>query len=625
MGKRFIAAGALVVTLGLFVQARAEEATTQLKEVVVTATRTEKDPADVAQTVSVVSAEEIRRSGATDVATAIQNATGVHISGYGTPGSVESLKMRGAYSSQVLVLLDGMRMNSARDGGFDLSLIPVAVEDIERIEIVRGPASALYGSDAVGGVINIITRKPAGRQSRFKAIAGSHGYDELFLSDAVRRGGGYSSVSIDRETSRGYRENSDLYQWVYNAKAGYDLSKTSNLELSLNYLTNDKGSPGAAETPQNPRKMAYLTPFARQQERNAVVGAAYTGKIVPAVTVKVSGYRKQDDLTYFDLAAIDFVTGMPSVNRYETTSDGGEAQVSWLMSRWNQVTVGSELRKDYLHTFDPANGDSRHSASVKAYYLQDELSIGEQFLIVLGGRYDDYSTFETRFSPKASARLTIAATGTILRASYGKSFRAPTFNDLYFNTAWAVGNPALRPESAKEYEAGIEQKFGKDLTMKVIGFDRKVRDLIEWDWSIFPMTVFNIGRARIRGSEYEASYRVGNGALVAVNYTYTNPVNELTGEKIYNTIPQKQAKAVVSVFPAKGTTLSVEGRSVENYVRQDKPTWRYSVMDARVAQKIGVGNEVFFAMNNVFDRKYEAVPGFPMPPKEIRGGVTLQF
>ena len=621
MVKHYAAAGALLLSIGIAAapQIHAEETTTQLKEVVVTATRTEKDPDDVTQTVSVVKGEEIRRSGATDVATAIQNAAGVHISGYGTPGSVESLKMRGAYSSQVLVLLNGIRMNSSRDGGFDLSLIPVAVEDIERIEIVRGPASALYGSDAVGGVINVITKKPSKNQTLVKAAAGSHGYDELFLSNAGRKDGFYYSLSGDRETADGYRVNSDLYQWVYGGKAGYDISKTSSVELTVNYLQNDTGSPGAEKTAHNP--FPFLTPLARQQERNTVFGAAYTGKVLPSLDLRLSGYRKLDDLTYTDLGNIP-----DPINRYETRSDGGDLQLSWLIAAWNQLTGGYEARRDSLESTD-ALTRSDHSASLKAYYLQDEISIGEPLIVVLGGRYDSHSAFDTKFSPKVSARYTVASTGTIIRASYGKSFRAPTFNDLYFDTPWAKGNPNLRPESAREYEAGIEQKIGKDLVVKVTGFDRKIRDLIQWNWSVFPMIVQNIGRARIRGMESEASYRLAELAAITVNYTYTNPVDELTGQKIYYTLPQKQAKAILTLFPGKSLYVAVEGRSVENYVRPGEQPWRYSVMDAKIAHKVGKesNSEIFFAMNNVFDRKYEAVQGYPMPPREIQAGASIAF
>jgi len=626
--KQYMKSAGAIVAVVLLVSGignivSAQEKNVKLDEVVVTATKTEKDLQDVTQSVTVVTGEEIRKTGATDVATAIQNATNVHIGNYGTPGSVESVSIRGAYSSQVLVLLNGIRMNSSRDGGFDLSFVPVSVDDIERIEIVRGPGSALYGSDAIGGVTNMLTKQPAVDQVTMKGSVGSHGYDDLYFSKSGRQNAWYYTLSGDRQTSDGYRVNSDLYQWTYGGKIGYDFSKVSSLELTANYLSKENGSPGSMEFGE--------TPYARQQERNAVYGGAYRGKFGSAIDVKLTGYRKEDDLSLWDYTATDFFTGLPApiYDRYKTTSDGGEAQLSWLIASWNQLTAGYELRNDQLDSFDYQYGASAHTASLRAYYVQDEINIGDALIVNVGGRHDDHSVYGEKFSPKASARYYVKSTETIVRASYGKSFRAPTFNDLYFNTSWGVGNPDLRPESAKEYEGSIEQRIGKEGRVMVAGFDRKVKDLISWDWSVYPMRVANIGQARIRGLETELGYGVADVLLLKVNYTYTNPVDETTGEKIYYTIPKTQVKGSVTAVVERNVYLTVEGRAVENYVRPGEPAWHYAVCDAKIAEKYGkgkgIGGEIYFAVLNLFDRKYEVVQGYPMPPKEIRGGVTITF
>lgn len=619
--KRIVLAVALwAVAVPTGVQA--QQANVRLDEVVVTATKTEKELKDVTQSVTVITGEEIRKSGATDVAKAVQIATSVHIGDFGTPGSVESISIRGAYSSQVLVLLDGIRMNSSRDGGFDLSFLPVSVEDIERIEIVRGPASALYGSDAVGGVINIITKRPQTGKSTVSAVFGSHGYDLVHLGEEGRKGGWYYAAAGKRETSDGYRVNSDLYRWVFNGRIGFELSKTSSLEFAANYLQADVGSPGSEDF--------GTTPHARQQERNRVFSGDYRVRFGQSLDLKLSGYRKRDDLGFQDPDTIDFGTMLPAPtnNRYEATSDGGEAQLIWLLASWNQLTAGYEMRRDRLDSFDAQNGTSEHAASLNAFYVQDEISVGEPLIIVIGGRQDDHSVYESKFSPKVSGRYTFKGTATILRASYGESFRAPTFNDLYFNTSWAVGDPNLKPESAKEYEVSVEQQFGKDVTVKLAGFDRKVTDLIQWNWwDFYPMKPENIGKAHIKGYEAEAAYRIAAALSLMVNYTYINPVDEITGQKIYYTIPRKQLKGGLTVFPEKSIYLTVEGRAVENYVKPGEPAWRYSVYDAKIAEKMAkwAGAEFFFAVTNIFGRKYETVQGYPMPPKEIRSGVSFSF
>ncbi len=620
---RVLSIGALAGLVLCGGSATAEETNVKLKDVVVTATKTEKDPQDVTQAVTVVTADEIKRSGATDVAAAIQNAVSVHIANYGTPGAVESVNLRGAYSSQVLVLLDGMRMNSARDGGFDLSFVPVSVDDIDRIEIVRGPSSALYGSDAVGGVINIITKKPSANKSTVGASVGSHGYDDLFLNNSGRQGGWYYSLSGERETSDGYRVNSDAYQWTFGGKAGYDISKTDAIEVTANYLSRDNGVPGSTQFP---------SPHARQDERNAVLGASYHTKLGSSVDLNLSGYRKQDDLTYQDPDTTDFLGNpLPTFDRYQTTSSGEEVRLSWLAASWNLLTVGYEWRRDHLESFDAQFGTADHAASLDAYYVQDEISLGEQLIIDVGARHDEHSVYGEKTSPKVSARYLILSTGTILRASYGKSFRAPTFNDLFFNSSFAVGNPNLRPESAKEYEAGIEQKLGKNARVALTGFDRRVTDLISWDLTVFPIRPENIGRVHIRGYEAEASGRLSEAVSLAANYTYLNPVDEVTGLKIYYTIPQWEMKGSVTLALDRNVYLSADYRAVEYYVQPGQPNWRYQVLDAKIAEKIGKDkrSEIYFAMSNVLDRQYDSVrtvfANYPAPPREIRGGVSFSF
>jgi outer membrane cobalamin receptor len=314
----------------------------------------------------------------------------------------------------------------------------------------------------------------------------------------------------------------------------------------------------------------------------------------------------------------------PTSNQYKTKSDGGEAQLSWLIADWNQLTAGYEIRRDSLDSFDAQNGSANHSASLYAYYLQDEISIGEPLIIVIGGREDHHSVYGKKSSPKASARYYFKSTGTIVRASYGESFRAPTFNELYFNTSWAVGNPNLRPESAKEYEGGIEQKIGKSGVLKFAGFDRKVTDLIQWDWLVFPMQVNNIGRARFRGYEAEAGYDLAEVLSASINYTYTNPVDETTGAKIYTT-PRSEAKGILTFFLDKTVYMTLQGRAAQYYAAPGGSKSRYEVMDAKIAEKLWKSGEFFILVKNVFDRKYEVVNGYPMPPQEFFGGVTAHF
>jgi len=185
-----------IVLPGGLVSAQGKDIT--LEPVVVTATKTERAPEDVTQSVTVITADEIKKSGATTPSEAVRKTVGMTVNEYGPRGANSNLSVRGSTSAQVLVLLDGKRLNSPRTGGYNLSDLPVSLDDIERIEIVRGSSSALYGADAVGGVINIITKKPDKLAFGLNAEIGSYGYDSLMLRNSGRHGKLYYSLTAER-------------------------------------------------------------------------------------------------------------------------------------------------------------------------------------------------------------------------------------------------------------------------------------------------------------------------------------------------------------------------------------------------------------------------------------------
>lgn len=618
-----IVAVVLVTAAGSSVSA--QERNVKLNEVVVTATKTEKELKDVTQSVTVITAAELRNSGATTAAEALRTVTGVAITDQGTRGGLATLSIRGASYSQVLVLLDGVRINSPRDAGVDLSALPVALDDIERIEIVRGPSSSLYGADAVGGVVNIITKKPTGTVSRISGAAGSHGYDSLQMNTSSRKGAGYYSVTGTRETSDGYRLNSDLEQWIVNGRVGYDVSKDTSIDLTANYIGKENGTPGSL--------LFYSTPHGRQYQREMVTSAAFRSRISKSLDFKASVFRNEDQLRAQDpdthlVTFGSFTYLVPPVDSlHKSTSRGGEAQVNWLAGSRNLFSLGYEQRKDDLTSTD----SGEHETTNDAWFLQDEISLGDSLIVVFGGRKDKHSVYGDRFSPRTSARYLVAGSGTIIRASYGKSFRGPTFNDLYWNDPYSVGNPNLRPESSKEYEAGIEQPLGPGNRIKLTGFERKVTDLINWqEYAPFQYTPVNIGKADIRGVEAEAAFRLSAVMSLGANYTYLKALDVITGDKIYSTLyPKNQVKGHLDIILDTDVHLYTEARMVENYVLPGEPVWRYTVVDAKLAQKFGrradAQGEIYFAVTNIFGRKYEAVQGYPMPPKEIRGGITIPF
>lgn len=581
---------------------------------VVAITKTEKNPKDVPVSMTVVTADEIKKSGAATVAEAVRLAAHTAVIEYGGAGAGKTLSIRGASFSEVLILLDGIRINSARDSGVDLSSIPVTIDDIERIEIIRGGASALYGPDAVGGVVNIVTKKAKGNFSRIGGTVGSHGFDQLQLGAHGKQGAASYTITGSRETSDGSRENSDLMQWIVNGRVGYELAEGSSIDFTASYLSKELGVPGSTFSP------SYE---ARMLDRILVTGFSYKQRLAKELEARLSAFQNDDRLQFKDPDNL-----LVPLSIHKSTTKGGEAQINYYAGSWSLFTLGYERREDSLDSTDTGS----HSATLDAAYFQDEINLGKSLMIVAGIRQDKHSLYGDRMSPKMSGRYIMAGSGTIIRASAGKSFHLPTFNDLFWpNQIYAVGNPNLRPETAKEYEASIEQPFGTGNVIKVTWFKRKVNDLIEWrsDPYTSVLSPVNIGRADIEGIESEAALRFSDAAELKTSYSYIKPLDMANKEKIYSAaIPKNQAKGVVTIALDTDVYLTTEARMVENYVRTDEPKWRYVVMDAKIAQRIGKAadkGEIYFGMTNIFDRKYEVVKGYPMPPKEIRGGITYFF
>ena len=589
----------------------AAEENIQIKEVVVTATRTEKEQKDVTQSVTVITAEDIKKSGATTAAEVIERTSGVVLNDYGTRGSLNNISIRGASFQQVLVLLDGRRMNSSSAGGFDMSNLPVLVDEIDRIEIVRGASSALYGTDAVGGVVNIITKTTTTAETSVTGEAGSHGYQSVAVANANKVGKFSYALSAGKEKSDGFRTNSDLDKTITGAKFGYELSQDSSLEMSADYLEKQIGVPGSEQFP---------SPLAQEWDRNTGASLTYRTKFSRELDLRLNAYENRDKIIYKDP---DFALDSKHVGK----TTGAEAQTNWMVNSWNQLSLGVEAKEDHLTSTDAGE----HTASLWAAYLQDEISIGEPLIVVIGGRNDSHSVYGDKFSPRVSARYLIAGPETIIRASAGEAFRAPTLNDLYWSfDGFEQGNPNLKPETSKEYEGGVEQPFGKGNSVKFTVFERKVKDLIQWlPDANFIYSPVNIGKARISGYEAEAKLVPVEQLTWAVNYTYMDPVDETTGEKIYYVIPQRQIKSYVNLSLFSIMNLYIEGRIVRNYVKPGEPSWQYEVADAKVTMPVSLGQhmkaEVFIGVKNIFDRKYSTVKGYPMPRAEGSGGIALQF
>lgn len=607
--RRKFLPGVLFFLALLFVVSIAHaEDNVKLKEVVVTATRVQESIEDVAQDVTVITKKEIESGSYQNVPDVIKGSVGLNLFEYGNRGSAPSVSLRGSTSEQVLILVDGKRLNRPNSGVFDLNTLNIPLENIERIEILRGASSALYGADAMGGVINIITKIPDKQITKIGTSYGRFSTKNLNASSSgkIKKTGYY--VSLTKESSEGFRDNSDYHWDAASTKFTYDFSKDINAALNFDYSQRESGVPGT---------LTYPSPSARQKDDNILFGTSFKMK-----NTALKLYSHNSKMYYLNPGSEE--------NTHRNKVNGLDLQHSLSIGKSNLLTGGIELLSEKLNSQDHITSSSsigKRSRTRKGLFLQNESVITEYATFTLGARYDDIAS-EERLSPKSSILFKLPYQINV-SFSVGKGFRVPTMNELYWpDTGWAVGNPNLKSEKSTEYEMILQKFFSDTGRIKFAAFKKDAKDLIEWQeispWRWSPV---NVSRAEIKGFETEGKLHLKE-ADFGLGYTFIDPEDLSTGKKIrYKT--RHQLKGTVAVYPLKDTTASLEGRYVSNYVVRDGDPRCYFVLDGKLSRKIklidNVDGEIFIIGKNILNRKYQTVKDYPMPPVQYTAGMSIIF
>jgi outer membrane cobalamin receptor len=597
---------ALLSTLFTFSSTFAEQPV-KLDEVVVTATRIEESIEDVAQDVTVITKKQIESGSYQSVSEIIRNVAALNVIEYGSRGSASTVSMRTSTAGQVLVMIDGKRLNKPGDGQVDLNTVSVPLENIERIEVLRGASSALYGADAMGGVINIITKIPDQPVTNLSASYGRFVTKDISLSTSkkIKNAGFY--LSLSKESSDGFRKNSDYDTAAVSTKLTYAFTKDIRADITLDYNHKDAGSPGP---------VTWLTPLASQEDETFLAG----------INVKI-----KDTLLklYSHNARIDYVNPGSEDNTHRNHILGLDLQQSVSIGSYNLLTGGIEIIEEKINSSDninDANSIGKHGRTRKGIFLQNETSLAEKAILTIGLRYDAIAS-EERFSPKASVLIKLPWQ-TNLSLSAGQGFRVPEMNALYWpDTDWAVGNPDLKPEKSTEYEINMQKFFGNTGHIKVVGFEKRSTDLIQWqEISPFKWSPVNVSKARIRGFETEGKLHFDVLDL-GLSYTFMDPEDRTADDKIrFST--RHQIKGSASVYPMKDTTLSFEASYISRYVVRKGDPGCYFLLDGKISRKIKLPKgttELFITGKNILDRDYQTTKDYPMPPVRFSGGISYSF
>ncbi|MFH1387310.1 MAG: TonB-dependent receptor, partial [bacterium] len=558
------------------------------EEVVVTATRLPQLASKSPWNTSIISAEELKNFKT--VGEVLRVLPGVDSQSFGSYGSLNSIRLRGSNASQVLILVDGKRINSPTLGMFDLG--DLLADNIERIEVVKAPLSAVYGSDAIAGVVNIISKDTKKSSTGLYISSGTNATNQYKVSLA---GENYLVVA-DQLRSQGFRTNSDYLANSLYGKVNFNLPIAECL-IDYNYYDAVKGVPGVPTLEAVPTSAS--SPNDRQKDNNNFISLCLKNDNSQVRVFQNNLDQKLDPYTW---------------GATQTTTK--QTGIEWQQRRpfnYGELLYGLEAREDT----GKSTMAGEHLVSNLAAFVQDEFKIGDQNSFAVTVRGDKHSTAGISINPRLGWACQ-ATEDLIVRASAGTAFRAPTLNELYWNDGWMFGDTNLKPERSVAYEIGLEKKFAENTTAKLNYYVSNITDMILWDWqsSTTETRAKNVGEVYSQGVEFELERKLGDNGRGFINYTYQKAVDNkdfdpLAVGKTIRYTPQSKYNLGLILGESSLLVKHVGQRYGDQYNTVSLPA--YTIVDLRIAKKINLV-DLEFKAENLFDAVYSEAVGTYFDP-----------
>lgn len=606
MGFRFVFVVTVLVCLLLALGAPASAQQSLFEdEITVTATGSEDAVDDVPAAVTVVSREEIEDSQEESVADLLRRVPGVTIMRSGDEGSLTSTFIRGTESDHTLALFDGVRLSSPFFAGYDWSLLPTA--GIERIEVVRGPYSALWGADAIGGAVNVVPmRAHDGLDASLVAEAGEDSWGR-FEGAIGWAGSGFDicASGFDRQ-GEGTLDNSDFENRQLLVDAGYSWAEGSRVALLVQGLDSDLGIPFADPV--------TLTPSRRQEADQLLIAVPLRFQVTDRWSLELVSSKVERDLSYSDP---DDPWGF---TWSETAADTAQARLTSRHELGDHgLSWGAEWREDKVSNESTygVNLDGDKS-TVSSLYVQDFWQLDDSFRLIVGARWDDADEWGSEVSPRIS--LGWNATSSVeLRAGYGKAFRQPSVGELYYPFS---GNPDLEPEQSDSFEVGVVGFIGATRLQANL-FSTQVDSLIDFDYVTYAYA--NIAEAEMRGAELAWHAPLSDGLMSALQITWLDTEDD-EGEELLRRPEWSGSWTLTGALWGKlrgdlaliwvGSRPDIDPITFETIELGSHVTGNLSL-----SYEILKGLDVTIRAQNLADKDYEEVAGYPAPSRRFTGGL----
>lgn len=634
------AAGVGAIILPAMSLAAAANAQQRLPETIVTATRVATPLEQTAASVTVVTAEEIEANGDRTIVEVLRKVPGLNIVQSGGSGTITSVFMRGGNSNHTLILIDGIEVSdpTASNGAFNFAHL--LTNNIERIEIVRGPLSTIYGSDVIGGVINIITKRGGGPAQATVRLEG--GSFQAFNQAASLTGGtdriGFAlsvdhfrdegiSITPARLRPAGAGAEKDGYEnLTASLRLTGQLTEQAGVSLFVQSVETDAETDNSAEDPNSHEETNQL--FAQLEGRLKSFGGALDQTLALE-------YTRHDR---FNENPADSI----SANFSRGTNDGTRVKVRYLatLSTFDShlLSFGAEIESEDIETqVSFSSGFSSATTAdtrTDAVFVQDQAAFGDSLFVTGAVRIDDHERFGRRATFRIAPVYLLRQHGTKLTASFGTGFKAPSLFQLFGSSSFLgfttfTGNPNLKPETSRSWEAGIEQDlFGGRARVGATYFRTDIKNLIVSTPTF--TSVENRSEANLYGVEAFFQSTPYDGVTFRADYTFVRAEDGSNGQDLLRRPKHKASAALDYAFSGRGmvgisATYVGRRRDIDAVTFGRIVTDDFTTVGFHASYDLTPSVQIFGRLSNLLDEEIEDPDGFSQPGRAIFAGLRATF